>query len=222
MRLCLPFDLDIEGSLLSGATVKTLESASFNRNTQTLTLNFTEGSLTKLYAGKPYIVKWDKPNDYVAYDNTNASTCSDVVNPEFKTVFINNYPSFVDTKYIDFIGSFSPVSLTANDKSVLYLGADNTLYYPSAAMTVGSCRAIFQLKGLTVDDLPGAARQFVLNFGDSTEETGIRDLTDLTHNLSTAWKEKGCAWYTLDGRRLSGKPTKNGIYINNGVKIVIK
>ena len=30
------------------------------------------------------------------------------------------------------------------------------------------------------------------------------------------------AWYTLDGVRLSGKPSTKGIYINNGKKIVIK
>ena len=29
-------------------------------------------------------------------------------------------------------------------------------------------------------------------------------------------------WYTLDGRRLNGKPTKKGIYIVNGRKVVIK
>ncbi|MBP3849900.1 MAG: leucine-rich repeat protein [Prevotella sp.] len=29
-------------------------------------------------------------------------------------------------------------------------------------------------------------------------------------------------WYTLDGRRLSGKPSVKGVYINNGRKVVIK
>ena len=29
-------------------------------------------------------------------------------------------------------------------------------------------------------------------------------------------------WYTIDGRKLSGKPTKKGLYIHNGVKTVIK
>ena len=29
-------------------------------------------------------------------------------------------------------------------------------------------------------------------------------------------------WYTLDGTRLSGKPTRKGIYVNNGKKIVLK
>ena len=29
-------------------------------------------------------------------------------------------------------------------------------------------------------------------------------------------------WYTIDGRRLSGKPTRKGIYIHNNVKVVIR
>ena len=29
-------------------------------------------------------------------------------------------------------------------------------------------------------------------------------------------------WYSLDGRKLDGKPTKEGLYINNGKKVVIK
>ena len=29
-------------------------------------------------------------------------------------------------------------------------------------------------------------------------------------------------WYTLDGVRLDGKPSKSGLYINNGKKVVIK
>ena len=30
------------------------------------------------------------------------------------------------------------------------------------------------------------------------------------------------AWYTLDGVRLSGKPSKKGLYINNGKKVIVK
>ena len=29
-------------------------------------------------------------------------------------------------------------------------------------------------------------------------------------------------WYSLDGTRLSGKPSAKGVYVNNGKKIVIK
>ena len=62
---------------------------------------------------------------------------------------------------------------------------------------------------------------FVLNFGGK-EATGIVD-TD----FKSASQESGISnplqqtWYTIDGRRLNGKPTSKGIYINNGRKIVI-
>lgn len=32
----------------------------------------------------------------------------------------------------------------------------------------------------------------------------------------------GCAWYSLDGRRLAGEPTQKGVYVNGGRKVVIK
>jgi hypothetical protein len=30
------------------------------------------------------------------------------------------------------------------------------------------------------------------------------------------------AWYSLDGRRIVGKPSTKGVYINNGNKVIIK
>jgi len=29
-------------------------------------------------------------------------------------------------------------------------------------------------------------------------------------------------WYDLQGRKLSGKPSKKGLYINNGKKVIVK
>ena len=52
----------------------------------------------------------------------------------------------------------------------------------------------------------------------SGEITGIGEM-DTTTGEMTFDSE---AWYTLDGVRLSGKPSTKGIYINNGKKIVIK
>ena len=160
--LCLPFGLgDFTGTPLEGATVKTLESSEFDGASGTLTLKFTSGSLAAISAGVPYIVKW-------ALD-------TDITNPVFTDVTIRDGLSPVTTDYVDFSGSFSPVNLKANNRSVLYLGADNKLYYPSANMTVGSCRAVFRLKDITAGDLASGAnaRRFVLNFGDSDETTGI-------------------------------------------------
>ena len=217
--LCLPFDLVLEGSPLAGATVKTLESSDYNSENGTLTLNFTTDNLTTLSAGTSYLVKWDKPDSYIAYDGSNASTCSDIVAPTFSGVTVSTIGGgHADTHYVDFVGSFSPVSLTANDKTVLYLGAGNKLYYPTKNRTMGSCRAVFRLhNGLTVGNPTAGARvtSFVMNLGDD-ETTGIT-----TTNYAN-YTNKTDAWYDLQGRRVSGKPTKKGLYIYNGKKIVIK
>ena len=55
----------------------------------------------------------------------------------------------------------------------------------------------------------------MLNFGN--EETAIKSLSADAKDFSD-----GGAWYTLDGRQLNSKPTKSGIYVNNGKKVVIK
>ncbi len=203
--LCLPFDLTIAGPPLAGATVKTLESSDYNSENGTLTLNFTTDNLTTLRAGTPYLVKWESGEN--------------LVNPVFSGVTVSTIGgSHADTHYVDFVGSFSPVSLTANDKTVLFLGAGNTLYWPSADMTVNACRAVFRLhNGLTVGNPTAGARitSFVMNLGDD-ETTGITT----TNNAN--YTNKTDAWYDLQGRRVSGKPTAKGLYINNGKKVVIK
>jgi hypothetical protein len=208
--LCLPFSLTAEqladdGCPLKGATVKTLASSSFAGGT--LTLNFEDA--TTIETGKPYLVKWASGND--------------IKDPMFTNVTISNTLTSVTTDYVNFVGSFSPVSLTGGDKSVLYLGADNKLYYPSADKTVNSCRAVFRLKGIEAGDLSQQARRFVLNFGDGEETTGI---SSLTPNPSP--KGEG-SWYDLQGRRISVPSATSvpsvlpkGVYINNGKKIIIK
>ena len=50
------------------------------------------------------------------------------------------------------------------------------------------------------------------------EVTGIGSLNTQTGEVSFDSK----AWYTLDGIRLAEKPTKQGIYVNNGKKVVVK
>lgn len=41
-------------------------------------------------------------------------------------------------------------------------------------------------------------------------------------NIEYTIKPQSDAWYTLDGRRLSNKPTKKGLYLQGGKKIVVK
>ena len=75
-------------------------------------------------------------------------------------------------------------------------------------------------RGLTrtaaTDNLPATITVRLVS--RSGETTAIGEI-DTTTGKMTFDSE---AWYTLDGVRLSGKPSTKGIYINNGRKIVIK
>ena len=119
-----------------------------------------------------------------------------------------------------FAGAFSPLIIGLENKSLLFLGGNNTLYYPQPAdaehpITIGSCRAHFRLsEELRMKSEESLVKAFVLNFGED-DATSIHNSQFIIHN------EAG-AWYTLDGRKLSGKPCKGGIYIHNGRKEVLK
>lgn len=126
----------------------------------------------------------------------------------------------MSSRYVYFESSFSPLFLDNDDNDVLYLGASNKLYRPTASMTVGSFRAVFRLLGLTAGDLPSQVKAFSLNFGDDTL-TGITTPLSPEHDGSAAESRGGESWYTLDGRRLDKKPTQRGLYIQRGRKAVV-
>ena len=196
--LCLPFDVSTTSGTLAGDNVvaMTLNTSTSNLTDGTLTLNFTE--VTTIPAGTPFIIKWATPE----------SPATNLVDPVFSGVAVNdattnNEQTFTGGK---FVGSYSPADFTKDDKSKLFLGENNTLYWPNANMTVGACRAYFELTDLN------AVREFKLNFGEDNEASGI----------TTTNRTNSDEWYSLDGRKLDDKPTRAGLYIHNGLKIAIK
>ena len=208
--LCLPFAVSTASGPLSGdgVTAMTLNSSTSNLSGSTLTLNFNAAP-TVIPAGTPFIIKWN-------------NTGEDIENPVFTGVTISGSAStevsFTGGK---FIGTYSPVPLTANDKSILFLGVGKNdqnedvsmLYYPdgTATTTIGACRAYFSLS------LTSAVKEFRLNFGED-------DSADGSENVQCSMFNVQCndAWYDLSGRRLGGKPKASGIYIKNGRKVVNK
>ena len=234
--LCLPFDLGdpnasnghhFDGTPLEGATLMTLGNSpacntGFNAQTSTLSLDFLPA--TTVEAGVPYIVKWG---------NTEGTEYTE--NPVFTGVTVTtdtpaDHAVTSADDYVTFVGTYSPADIYAAPATRLYLGDDNKLYYPTATdFKVNAFRAYFQLNGLTCgspigpeDPYPGSTnvRAFNLSFGDG-EASGIVEITDPTPSPSPAW-EGSAAWYSLDGVRLDGKPTKKGLYIHGGRKVVVK
>ena len=218
--LCLPFSLTAEQIAahadFAGATLKELDTDGtngFDATDGTLWLSFK--TATAIAAGVPYIVKWDKAADY----DSNPSAY-DFTSPVFSGVTIDATASTTvsdadgELEEVQMVGCYSPVSVTANDKSILFLGDANTLYYSSIDRNIRPMRAYFSVPYIKGN--PSAtARAFQLDFGDG-EETGISaTLNDKREMINDKW-------YTLDGRKLNGKPTKSGVYINNGRKFIIK
>lgn len=211
--ICLPFSIpgrqEAGYSPIAGATVMELVSSTFSETTKNLTMVFKNA--TSIEAGKPYIVRWDK------------AIAGNIQNPVFLNATVSTTLTSTETQWVNFIGFTSQVSIAEEDRTLLYLGANNKLVYPSGAMTFGACRAYFQLIGLEVkssdpsSDPTETGINIVMDF-DGTEtaiqtvESDIRDRKDGTAQV----------WYSLDGRRLVGKPSAKGVYIHSGRKVVIR
>ena len=221
--LCLPFDLSMDqfNNLLNGGTLMELDiegnddtngnddvngsyKTGFDPATGTLSLYFKDA--TEIKAGTPYIIKWPKPSGYDDHKSD-----YDISNREFQDVIINNSDETLirqtvesEDEHVQFIGTFSPVTLDGGDKSNLFLGADNTLHWPSADRSIGSFRAYFH-----VDENTTAINEHDCNATLSERES------HKSHELSGVW-------FDLQGRRLDAKPTAKGVYIYGRHTVVIK
>lgn len=204
--LCLPFDLSAEElaketNPFYGADIRTFTSSSFNEADGELTLNFSsEGEVTSITAGTPYIIKW--------------SGGEDIYSPVFKQVTIKNVEGSAGNGVATFKGIFNPYYPTAGDKNTLFIGGENKLYFPEegSTVTIGAFRAYFELN--IPEDTPAGIKSFVLNFDDDNETTSIKQINNAASANDT--------YFTLDGRRLNDKPATAGLYIINGKKVVIK
>ena len=210
--ICLPFEVTLAGSPLDGAIARTLAETTLDGTT--LNLNFAE-PVTTLTAGTPYLIKWDKADGYVDDDAHN------IVSPTFTAVTIAKGTNPVTTSYVDFVGTYDYQSFTGDNRSILFVGSENKLYWPQTGAWIGGQRAYFQLNnGLTAADVSGARMSF---------DEGNDEVTSL--NLTPALSQGEGAWYTLDGRKVANgqKPSQRhtlteriakGLYIHHGKKVV--
>ena len=161
------------------------------------TLNLTFDNATRIEAGKPYLVMVESDFDL-----------STIAVPD--VVKATPHPFTSDA--VDFIPTLGKTTSPAGDvKNVLFMTSGGNLKHPTTLPAdIKGFRAYFQLKG----DAANAA-SFNLDFGNG-ETTGISSLTSEPSSNGEG------SIYSLDGRRLSGKPAQKGVYIVNGKKMVIK
>lgn len=195
--ICLPFNVVLEDSPLSGAIAKTLADATMTGTHVTLTFG---NAVDELEAGVPYIIKWANNGD------------NDIVDPVFSGVTIVKSEAGTIEKAdgnVKFIGYYDAFGITADDTDIYYMTAGSKLKYTGVPRTLKSCRAYFQFTEAA------AARQFVLDFGDGDVTTGIVTLDNLNVSQSDDY-------YDLLGRKMPNGQMRKGLYINNGKKVVVK
>lgn len=197
--ICLPFDVEIEGSVLEGADVRTLESAKVRESF--LLLNcFTP--VTRLQTGMPYIIKWDGG--------------SDIVNPTFEDATIR-YDSPMSVLAYDnnvrFGGSYSYRTFNSPDGTYYVDGS------PILACTSSLEEDAFTAHFYFSSDLVSTTSFIALNTDDEEDLidllTGIREVDN-----GQQATDNSLSIYNLAGQRLSKK--QKGVNIVDGKKLLVK
>ena len=205
--LTLPFDVSsLTGTPLEGATIMEMNTAKkngFDAASGTLYLAFK--TATQIEAGKPYLVKW-----------TNGA---DIVEPVFSDVTISSTtPTAIESatsglETVRMVGNYAPVTVKADDQSIMFMGDDNSLYYSSEDRTLRNFRAHFEIP--SQQSAPALAHRFVIDFDGDEVVSGIDGIRIVNSDYTDGW-------YSLDGRLLNSKPLAKGVYIHNGNKVIVK
>ena len=128
--LCLPFAVtstqckDIFGA---DVQIRTLESSTIEEGDFVLNLNFKVAS--DIYPGTPILIQ----------------TSRDIVNPVFTGVkFVAAAPATSTGTNANFIGNFAKGTIPASENN-LFMGANNTLYFPTEDTEILGMRAYFAI-----------------------------------------------------------------------------
>ena len=200
--ICLPFDVDVENSILKGADVRTLESLTQMDNY--ILMNCLT-PVTEMKAGTPYIIRWKEAGE-------------DISDPHFENVTINldDWDVYVvDGTEVGVcnrtFGSGSYIIYSSfecnNNEEYLWLMNGTSVLTPitaDAGLVVHAFDIMFNMDILTDDTV------VLLNTGDPI------DLIDGISSLKE--KEGETEIYNVAGMRLN--KMQKGINIVNGRKVL--
>ena len=128
-----------------------------------------------------------------------------------------------------FVGTYDTKNFTADDTNIYgFVGTAGTGTDVGTFVRVGGYVRVKPLRAYL--QAPSQAQQApALSTANSETPSTLRvrllnsngELTAI-ENLEFRIENSDGAWYALDGRKLQGKPTQKGLYINNGRKVAIK
>ena len=171
---------------------------------------------TIIQANWPYLISMPNSESYPAGYNLNGRvtfSAQDVVVPETEEYGMEMYVE--GSGMVMMRPTFSGVSKSA---SVYALNVGEARgNNPEGSVFEVNYRDIRPFEAYTIHEGNGPAPQFipVAGFTDGST-TGIEDVRGLMSD------GRGENWYDLNGRKLQGRPSQKGVYIQNGNKVVIK
>ena len=160
-----------------------------------------------LHASMPYVYKpKEAVTDYVFTADNN------LLKP-MKTGVIAKTETMEDI--YNFYATYAPTTATAQDP-FYYVNIDGGISLGNdGTVSVGAFRWIIRVESKFGGSTAYARK---MTFFDGEETTSLsEELRVKSEEFATASE-----WYTLDGRKLDGKPAAKGIYMNGGKKVVIK
>ena len=160
---------------------------------------------------------------------------------------VNPSVNVVQVKSVDYLPADVPVVLTATeDKSggfIVYPKSNETADITDSQKEGNKLKVVTAENGITVNDKEKyvySKGEFVLAFEGIlsqgkiyidrpanvsgarlfiVKDDNVTGISDISGDNNTRIIDD--IWYSLDGRKLSGRPDQKGIYINNGRKIVV-
>ena len=107
-----------------------------------------------------------------------------------------------------FVGTLEATTIAASTSTLNnYAFNGKQFVWVKNAISVGANKCWLQ-----IGTVPAGTRSISIVFGDGT--TGIESIDNGQLTIDN--------WYDLNGRKLQGMPTKKGLYIMNGKKVVVK
>ena len=201
--ICLPFDMSEEQ--VKAAFGDDVELADFTEwsseeddegNIVEIEIGFAE--IAEIEANHPCLIKVSSPIEEFTLDGI------DIVVDEEPMVQVGKKKA--ERGYL--MGTY--VANTTVPEYNLFLN-NNLFWYSTGLTTMKAFRAYFELADV-LTEVEEASAKVRLVVGD--------DEASALNTISVGNVEADGIWYTMDGRKLSGKPTEKGIYIVNGKKVM--
>ena len=176
------------------SNMTTIYTAKYNSTTQKVTLTQVDGNIVK--KGEAVLLKntmgWD-----ITLSSAASSGSGDYSDNELKggTTVTAGYDAYTLSRGADGNGDMG--------------------FYKFNGASLDGSKAHLELP----QSSPSPARGFI---GFDDETTGISDASHLMDNGEWIMDNEAGAWYDLSGRKLAGQPTKKGIYVRDGRKVVIR